>query len=190
MNLKRLRQILAPKEDLLNPPKVGEIVKGKIIEKGNSFILLDIGNFKMGIIYGKEYLEGKENLKDLKVGDEVFAKVIGMEEEQDYVELSPQQAKEDLILRELKEKKEKGEELTVKIIGVNRGGLLTKISGIPAFLPLSQLSPENFPKLENPEPSQIVKELQRFINKELKVKIINLNSTNKTVILSEKALYQ
>jgi len=172
--------------NLLRPPKVGEIVKGKIIQKGKSLLLLDIGSFKVGMISGREFLEAKDVLKNFKIGDELFAKIIEVENEEGYVELSVQKANEDLVWRELIEKKEKTEELKVKILGANKGGLLTKISGLPAFLPLSQLSAEHFPDLKESGPADIVKELQKFIGKELKVKIFNLNSKNKTIILSEK----
>lgn len=172
--------------DFMRPPKAGEIVKGKIIQKGKSSLLLDIGNFKVGIISGREFLSAKDVLRNFKIGEELFAKIIEVENEEGYVELSVQKANEDLVWKELLEKKEKAEELKVKVLGVNKGGLLTKISELPAFLPLSQLSAEHFPYMETPEPAKIVKELQKFVNKELKVKIFNLNSKNKTIILSEK----
>jgi small subunit ribosomal protein S1 len=172
--------------NLLRPPRVGEIVKGKIIQKGKSLLLLDIGSFKPGVIFGKEFFAVKDVLKNFKIGDELFAKIIEVENEEGYVELSVQKANEDLVWKELMEKKEKAEELRVKILGVNKGGLVTKISGLPAFLPLSQLSAEHLSERKELESSTIVKELQKFINKELKVKIFNLNPKNKTIILSEK----
>lgn len=177
---------LSEKKDSLRPPKVGEIVKGKIIQKGKSSLFLDLGNFKMGIIYGREFLEAKDILKNLKIGEEILVKIIELENEEGYVELSVQKAKEDLAWQELREEKERGEELRVKILGVNRGGLLTKVSRIPAFLPFSQLCPEHYTGLEGQEISKIVRELQKLVGKELRVKIFNLDYKNKTVILSEK----
>ncbi len=185
MKLKKLKQILDFPE-LLSPPKVGDVVRGKIIKKGSLSIYVDLGNFKTGIIYGREYLKAKEMLRDLKEGDEIFAKIIEIENEEGYVELSVQEAQEELIWKELLEKKEKGEKIKVKIVGANKGGLVTKISGLSAFIPISQLSPEHSPQIENPQPAKIVKELQKFVNQEFEVRIINLNPKTKSIVLSEK----
>lgn len=168
------------------PPKVGEVVKGKIVQKGKSSLFLDLGNFKMGILYGKEFLGAKDVLKNLKIGDEVSAKIIELENEDGYVELSVQKANEDLAWENLREKKEKGENLMVKILGVNKGGLLARVGALPAFLPLSQISPEHYSGFEGQEISKIVRELQKLVGKELVVKIFNLDYRNKAVILSEK----
>ena len=39
--------------DLLKPPKVGEIVQGSVIGLGRSAIYIDLGPLGAGIIYGK-----------------------------------------------------------------------------------------------------------------------------------------
>ena len=178
---------LFEKENLLKPPKVGEIVEGKIIGKGKSAIFLDLGPFRTGIIYGKEFYEAKDKLKNLKIGDKVFAKIIDLENEEGYIELSLSQASNELTWEELKQKKEKGEIVLVKILGANRGGLVTEIKGLPAFLPVSQLLPEHYPRVEGGDTIKILKELQKFIGKELEVKILNLDQRTGEVILSEKA---
>lgn len=181
----RMKEVLE-KNNFSRPPKVGEVVRGKIFQKGKSSLFFDLGNFKMGILYGEEFLQAKEVLKNLKIGDEIFAKIIELENEDGYVELSVQKANEDLAWGNLKEKKEKGENLIVKILGVNKGGLLAKVGALPAFLPLSQVSPEHYSGFEGQEILKIVRELQKLVGKELTVKIFNLDYRNKTVILSEK----
>jgi small subunit ribosomal protein S1 len=177
---------LVEKSDLLKPPKVGEIVEGKVIGKKRSALFLDLGIFGTGIIYGKEFLEAKEELKNLKIGDSVFAKIIDLENEEGYIELSVSQASKELIWEGLRQKKEKGENVTVKILGANRGGLLTEISGIPGFLPVSQLKSEHYPKVEGGDASKILRELQKFIGQTLEVKIFDLDLRTGKLILSEK----
>jgi len=88
-------------------------------------------------------------LKDLKIEDKIFVKIIDLENKEGYIELSLSKAGKELAWEELKQKKEKDEILSVKILGANKGGLLAKISGIPAFLPVSQLSAANYPKVED-----------------------------------------
>ena len=173
--------------ELLKPPKVGEIVEGKIIDVGKSAVYLDLGPFGTGIIYGKEFYEGKEALKELEIGDNLFAKIINLDNEKGYVELSISQAKEELTWQKLAKKKEQEETIKVKILGANKGGVLTNISGIPAFLPVSQLSSEHYPRVEGGDETEILKELKKFVGKELEVKILDLSKKEGKLILSEKA---
>lgn len=95
------------KIDLLKPLKLGEIAQGKIIGKGRASVFLDLGVWGTGIIYGKEFYEAKSKLKDLKIGDSVFTKIIDLENEAGYIELSLTSAGKELAWKELKEKKRK-----------------------------------------------------------------------------------
>lgn len=175
------------KDNHLGPLKVGQIVEGRIIGRGRSALFLDLGAFGTGIIYGKEFHSAKEEFKNLKNGVEVSAKVIDLDNEQGYIELSITEAFQELAWEKLKQKKEKGEMVKVKILGANRGGLLTKVSSIPAFLPVSQLKSEHYPRVEGADSSKILKALQEFVGKELEVKIFDLSEKEGKLILSEKA---
>lgn len=177
-----------PKNELIKPPKVGEIVEGKVIGKGRSAVFLDLGIIGTGIIYGKEFYEAKKELKNLKIGDKIFTKIINLENEQGYIELSVSGASKEITFETLKEKKEKREKIRVKILGANKGGLLARVSGLPAFLPVSQLSNEHYPKVEGGETTKILRELQKFIGKEMEVKILDLSPKDGQVILSERAV--
>lgn len=170
-----------------NIPKVGEIVQGKVIAKGNASVFLDLGILGTGIIYGKEFYEARNKLRDLKKGDVVLAKVIDLENEDGYIELSLSKAKKELAWQELSQKKEKNETLEVKILGANKGGLITEILGISAFLPVSQLSSEHYPRVEGGDTQKILRHLQKFVGKKLKVKILDFNPREEKLILSEKA---
>lgn len=177
---------LLEKNNLIRPPKIGEIIEGKVIGKERQGLFLDLGALGTGIIYGKEFQEAKNELKNLKIGDSVFAKIIDLENEAGYIELSISQASEELIWEGLSLKKENGEVVVVKISGANRGGLLTEISGIPAFLPVSQLESCHYPRVEGGDMTRILKELQKFVGKEMEVKIFDLSKKERKLILSEK----
>jgi len=183
-----MENILETKNNLLKPPKIGEIVEGKVVGTERAAIFLDLGVWGTGIIYGKEFLEAKENLKNLKIGDKIFAKIMELENEEGYVELSMAQAGKELTWEALRQKKEEGESIKVKILKANKGGLISEISGIAAFLPVSQLSAEHYPRVEGGETSQILQELQKFISKELEVKILSLDQRADQLILSEKLI--
>jgi small subunit ribosomal protein S1 len=175
------------KDESVSPPKVGEIVEGKIITFEPHSLFLDLGPRGIGIISGRNFYESKDVLKSLEPGDTLMAKVIDLENEDGYRELSPKEASEEITWETLKEKKEKGENLEVKITGANKGGLLAEVKGIPAFLPTSQLSPQNYPRVEGGDSTKIVKELQNLIGEKLKVKIFSLDPREEKIILSEKA---
>lgn len=182
-----MKDLLEKNSNLFKPPRIGEIVEGKIISKGKSSVILDLGKFGTGIIYGREFIEAKDELKKLNIGENIFAKVIDLDNEEGYVELSFSEAGKEIAWKILEQKKEKGETLKVKILGANKGGLLAEISEIPAFLPTSQLSPEHYPKVEDGDQMKILRALQKFTGKELEVKIFDIDPKKGKLILSEKA---
>src|SRR3989344_3139226 len=169
------------------PPSVGSIVEGKIVARDRSSLFIDLGPQGTGIIYGREFYEVKDAIKNLEIGDTVFAKIVELENEEGYRELSLQDATKDINWQKLREMKDKEEIIKVKITGVNKGGLLTNINNIPAFLPVSQLSPENYPRVVDADKAKILKELQKFIGKTLEVKVLDLLAEENKLILSEKA---
>lgn len=173
--------------EYLKPPQEGEIIEGRFIKRELSALFLDLGSFGTGIIYGKEFYESKDEIKNLKVGDKVKAKVISLENEEGFVELSLKKAESATTWKELEEKKENEEVLKIKVLGANKGGLLTKISGISGFLPTSQLSAEHYPKVKEADKTEILRELQKFIGGELNVKILDVSRKEGKLILSEKA---
>jgi len=175
------------KEDLMKPPKIGEIIKGKIIGQGRASVFLDLGIFGTGIIFGREFHEAKNQLKSLKTGDDIFTKVVDLENEEGYIELSLSKAGKEIAWEELAQKKENDESIKIKVVGANKGGLLAEVSGISAFLPVSQLSPANYPKVEGGDSQKILKSLQKFIGEELEVKIFDFDKKEEKLILSEKA---
>jgi len=178
---------LLEKNDLMKPPKIGEIIEGKIIGFGRSAVFIDLGFLGAGIIYGREFFEGKEILKKLKIGDKILTKIIDLENEKGYIELSIAQAGKDLAWQQLAQKKEEGEILKVKILDANKGGLLAEVSGVSAFLPVSQLSSEHYPRVEGGDQEKISKELKKFVGQELEVKIFDLSPSEGKLILSERA---
>ncbi len=166
---------------------VGSIVEGKVVARDRSALFIDLGLMGTGIIFGKEFYGAKETIKSLNIGDKVVAKIVELENDEGYKELSLQDAAKEINWQDLRAMKENEEIITVKITGVNKGGLLTSIKGLAAFLPVSQLSPENYPRVEDADKQKILKELQKFIGKSLEVKVLDLLPQENKLILSEKA---
>jgi small subunit ribosomal protein S1 len=188
---------LSLEDNTLRPLKVSEIVEGKIIGIGSSGLFVDLSPFGTGIIYKKEFYGADERHGNFKIGDKIFTKIIGPENEEGYFELSLKRAGEELTWKKLEELKEKNEIIKVVVSKANRGGLIVEIDEVSGFLPVSQLSAEHYPlvrpadesrtHIEGGENIKILWELQKLIGKNLEVKILDLDSREKKLILSEKA---
>lgn len=173
--------------NLIKPLKIGEIVNGRIIGIGHSSAYVDLGFLGTGIIYGKEFYKAKDIIKNVKRGDKIFVKIIDLENEDGYIELSISEANQEIGWAKLEKLKEESKTITIKVLGANKGGLLTQVFGIPAFLPVSQLSSEHYPRVKGAESAKILEGLQKLIGKELEVKIFDINQNENKLILSERA---
>ena len=173
--------------EFLRPPQVGEIVQGEIIGTGKSSIYVDLGNKGTGIIYGREFYAAKDELKNLGIGDKIFAKIIDLETDEGYIELSLMEAGKELSWGKLNEKKEKGATIAVKVLGANKGGLIVEAEGLRGFLPVSQLAPEHYPRVEGADKAKILSRLQKLVGKELEAKILDLDPKKEILIFSERA---
>jgi small subunit ribosomal protein S1 len=170
------------------PPKKGQTVEGKVIDKARLAVYVDLGIFGTGIIFGKEHYSAKEVLKKLGPGDKIKAKVIEVDNEDGYTELSLKDAQRETSWESLKRAEQEGKELVIKITGANKGGLLADLEGVKGFLPLSQLSIKHYPRVKDGDSAEILKHLQQFVGGELKVKIINVTPEENKLIFSEKAV--
>ncbi len=182
-----IKDIIKKSIETTNPLSVGATIEGKVVARDRSSLFIDLGINGTGIIYGREFYGVKDVIKNLKIGDKVLAKIVELENDDGYIELSLRDATKEIGWQSLRDLKTSGQILTVRITGVNKGGLLTAIDGIQAFLPVSQLAPEHYPRVADADKQKILKELQKFIGKTLEVKILDLLAEENKLILSEKA---
>ena len=188
-NTKRLMKELLAKFRF-SLPKKGSILDGEIINLSLSSILIDLGHFGSGIVYPREFYDDPEKQKALKPGQKVKVVLMDLENEEGLRELSLKRAQMKSAWQEVKEIYEKGEIIPVKIANLNKGGLIAEVVGIQAFMPLSQLSEEHYPKVENGNIQEIVRILQTYRNQEFQVKIIDVDESQNKLIISEKAAKQ
>lgn len=55
------------------------------------------------------------------------------------------------------------------------------------FIPVSQLTPLHYPRVEGADPEKILEHLNRLVGKPFKVRVINVDTDGKKIIFSEKA---
>lgn len=169
-------------------PRAGEIVNGQIIEISKSTIFINLGSAGTGVLLGREIKENRALVKSLKIGQEITAMVLEPENEQGFVELSLQAAHREQSWDTLKQLFKSREIVSAKITSANRGGLMVETRGIVGFLPVSQLSYEHYPRVEDGDKNKILQELNKFINKEMAVRIIDVDPSQQKLIVSEKAI--
>lgn len=173
-------------KESLRPPRVRDIIEGRIIEITKKGIYLELlSNYKIGIIKRSDLGIDSEKLKRMKKGDKIMAKVINLENKEGLVELSLKKAEEDLKWQQLKNLLENKEKISLKVTNANQGGLILDFFDIECFLPASRLSIEHYPKIERATPERISEELKKFIGQQLDVRVIKIEP-QKRIILSER----
>jgi small subunit ribosomal protein S1 len=181
-----LNQLAKSNPQIFSSIKVGDLVEGEVFDKGSRVMLVDLGRHGTGAVYRGELQNARELVKSVDIGGKIHAKVLEVDNEDGYVELSLAEAGKQKAWGEVDELKGKDEAFVVKITGFNKGGLIANIKGISAFLPVSQLSGEHYPKATTAERTEIGSALQRLVGTELSVKIIDANVRTGKLIISEK----
>lgn len=168
-------------------PKAGEMISGTVIDVQKDKILLDLSGMFTGIISGRELRDRANTARELKVGDVLKSYVIEEENPDGLVVLSLRKASQERTWEEFQEAFEKGTVITVRPHEANKGGLLLEIDNIKGFIPVSQLAPLHYPRVNGADALRILERLQKLIGVIFKVKIINLDKENGKLILSEKS---
>lgn len=185
-NSPMMNQLTKNEPNLISFLKEGDLIEAKLLSKASKAVYFDLDKYGTGIVYGAELMNARNMIKGMNPGDKISAKIANVENDEGYVELSLVNAQEQKNWQELKDLKDKDEPIAVKIKGANSGGLVADLSGIKAFLPVSQLSSEHYPRIEKGDTGKILEELKKFVGEELKVKIIDLNPRSNKLIISEK----
>jgi len=176
--------------EIPNLPENGDLVEGSVIGIGKNSIFIDLPPFGTGIIYGREFMNVRDVVKNLSIGDGIAAKVVDPENKEGYIELSLKEARQALVWGEAETamKEKKILELTIK--EANKGGLLIIWQGISGFLPASQLNSENYPRVADGDKDKILEELKKMVNTKISVQIIGVEPKEGKLIFSEKNINQ
>lgn len=168
-------------------PMPGDLVEGEVIAIYKNKILVDIGGIAVGLISGREAKDSGDTMKSLQVGDQVSAYVIEGENEEGYIVMSLRKASQEKTWKKFLDAFEKGLVIEVSPNEANKGGLLLDIDGIKGFIPVSQLAPMHYPRVNGADANMILQRLQELVAIKFRVKIINIDKENGKLILSEKA---
>jgi len=174
----------------LNIPKVGDVVKGKVISSAKNEVRIDIVGYRTGIVRGREVTDPSRIYDEVNPGDEVEATVIDLENEHGEVELSFRFAGHRKAWDMLQELFRSGQPVEVKVAEASKGGLLVKLNHISGFLPVSQLAPDNYPRVAGGDKAKILEKLKTFVGMGMEVRVIDVNEPDEKLIVSEKAVWE
>jgi small subunit ribosomal protein S1 len=166
--------------------KKGEVVEGAMLDKQGSWVYLDLGIFGTGVIYGREYHNAKEIVKNLKKGDTVAGKVVEVENENGFVELSLREAGAEIVWKEVHQMKSAEEVIDLNVVESNKGGLVLEWKGIKGFLPASQLRSSHYPRVEGGDKDKIADELKKLVGEMLSVTVLDADQKEEKLIFTEK----
>ena len=158
--------------------KVGELVKGMIVDINDEVVTLDLGYYAPGVIPLSELSDDPDfsAMKDLRIGDTIEAVVMDTDDGKGNVELSLKEANETAAWEKLTRMMEQEDVVTVRVKESVNAGVVAYLEGIRAFIPASQLA-LNF--VENTE---------EYIGKQLEVKVITVDEKAKKLVLSAKVV--
>jgi (E)-4-hydroxy-3-methyl-but-2-enyl pyrophosphate reductase len=160
-------------------PKIygGAIVKGTVVKITDDEVFVDIGWKSEGVIPLDEL--GATKVLDIndvvKVGDTVSAMVTKVENKEGYTVLSRRRVVEYEARERLAQAAETKEEIKGKVTEVVKGGLLVDL-GMRGFVPASQVE------------LGFVEDLNQYIGKTLRLRVIEFDPNKKKLVLSQKAI--
>lgn len=183
-------ETLMSENQYLQFPQVGDVVTGTVIGTGRREVRVDIGGIATGVVRGKElFTESKEHA-GMEPGTHVEATVMELENENGEIELSFRFAGQQKAWEEIRSLFTTGEMIETKILEANKGGLIVRVGTINGFLPVSQLSPEHYPRVSGGDKNKILEKLKSYIGSKMKVRVIDANEADEKLIVSEKAVWE
>ncbi len=169
------------------PPSIDDVVEGPVISVDKGAVYINLAPFGTGIIYGREFLNARDIIKKINIGDIVAGKVVGIGGKEGYIEISLKEARQALIWSEADTAINEKRVFELPITEANKGGLIINWQGISGFLPASQLKPEHYPRVTDGDKDSILAELKKLVGTKLLVTIIGANPKEGKLIFSEKS---
>lgn len=167
-------------------PEIDSLIEGPVISIEKSSVYVDLSPYGTGIIYGREFINAKDILKKISLGDIIKAKIVDTENEDGYVELSLKEAKQALTWSEAEKAIKDKTVMSLEIKDANKGGLILEWQGIQGFLPASQLKADHYPRVLDSDKDKILKELKKLVGQQISVMIISTLPKEGKLIFSEK----
>ncbi|NFF60955.1 30S ribosomal protein S1 [Clostridium botulinum] len=170
-----MEEMMKAIDETMKPIYSGDIVEGEVISVSTNEVLVNIGYINDGIIKKNEICNEDEDINNfIKQGDKIEVFIVKLNDGEGNVVLSKKKADIARTWRNLNNAFKNNTVLEVKVAEVVKGGVIAYINGIRGFIPASQIS------------ISFVKDLTSFVEKVLKVKVIEFDEKKNKVVLSGK----
>lgn len=156
----------------------GDILTGTVIGVSETEITLDLRYYTDGIIRREDFSSDPNfNLaEDVHVGDEISATVIRRDDGAGHILLSAKEANEVLAWDKLRTYLKEGTNLTVKVGGIVKSGVIAYVEGIRGFIPASKLA------------LHYVEDLEEWLGKTIEVRVITADEEDNHLVLSAREI--
>ncbi len=162
---------------------IEDVVEGTVLAKDRREIWLDLGAYGTGVVSGREI---EHTAKEMQISDVVSASVIDTDGDDGNILLSLKRVAKEKGWDELENRAKSKEVFGIVPFDANKGGMLIEIDGVRGFLPVSQLSAENYPRVTGADKDEILHRLNSLIGRTLMVRILDIDRKQGKLIVSEK----
>lgn len=156
--------------------KVGDTVTGTVVEVQSDYVLVDINYKSEGLIDINEF-RVVDGVREVKPGDKIEVLIDRIENENGMIVLSKDKADMLRAWSDITKAAENEEVIEGTVIAKVKGGLQVDI-GVKAFLPGSQID------------LRPVRNMDVFLGKKYKFKVIKFNKKRGNIVLSRRALLE
>lgn len=161
-------------------PKVGQMVKGQVVNIGASSVFLDLGGKSEGVIE-REELNNKEGELTVKMGDTVEARVAEVDGPSGSILLRRGIARGADANEAIQGAYEAGIPVEGVVTALNKGGLEVTVAGVRAFCPISQID------------ARFVEDAEQYVGQKLEFRITRVEQgrgKSLNVVLSRRVLLE
>lgn len=156
----------------------GDIISGTVIAVSEDEVALDLNYYTQGIIKVENLSNDPtfDVFAEIFPGDVIEATVVALDDGAGNIELSKKEANDVLAWDKLKELMAQEAVVKVRIKESVKGGVVTYLEGIRAFIPASQIA------------SDYVEDTSAWVGREIEAKITTVDKQKDKLVLSGKAV--
>ena len=156
----------------------GDIISGTVIAVSEDEVALDLNYYTQGIIKVENLSNDPtfDVFAEIFPGDVIEATVVALDDGAGNIELSKKEANDVLEWDKLKELMAQEAVVKVRIKESVKGGVVTYLEGIRAFIPASQIA------------SDYVEDTSAWVGREIEAKITTVDKEKDKLVLSGKAV--
>jgi len=169
-----MADLLAKSKSSIRNLSLGQRIKGIVIQKLSKSLIIDIAGKAEGVVAEKAYVEAREYISKLKVGDEVTATVLVPEMRDGSTLLSLRDSVSAAVWKNVEESYKNKTEVACFAKSTTSSGVSVDVNGLSGFIPTSQLSKEF-----SSDPSGLT-------GKYFKAIVIELDRQKNKLVLSER----